>query len=1051
MKKLWRWLNDNFLGLATLFLLAFIPLYPKLPLVDIRNTWVYVRVEDFIVLFVLCYWGLLLVRKKIDLKTPLTVPMLAFWLIGGIATIHGLLLIFPTLAYVYPNVAFFSFVRRIEYMSVFFIAYQAVKDSRIVSYVLAVLSVTVLAVSLYGIGQKYFGFYAFLTMNEEFAKGIPIQLSLLSRVSSTFGGHYDLAAYLVLMLPILISMIFAFRHWFIRVFLFVTSAVGFIVLLMTVSRISIFALLIALGIVFLFQKKKMVLVSAPIVALVALVLISISPTIFARFGNTIKEIDVLVDAKTGEPLGHTKEVPNSYFANKVVKQQFSKSMSNLSAYASPSAVFIFPYTALPEKVDLIVEPNAPSGEDLPSGTGYINLALSPVEKKLGNFYYEPKPSAATTSAEVFTINGDYLLKKVLAYDLSFTTRFQGEWPHALAAFKRNVLVGSGYGSVGLAVDNSYLRMLGEVGLLGFGSFLFIFIIIGVYIRNALPSVDSPKAKSFIIGFIAGAIGLAINALFIDVFEASKIAFSLWLLIGLVFGILRLRQRTTIDLLHAYKRVLTSTGAIIVYILVLTILLYSSTTKNYFVGDDFTWLRWAAECGNKTMTVGRCQPTLSTIFHYFIQSDGFFYRPGAKTYYLLMYWLFWLNQSVYHLVSLALHFFVAVLVYLLAKKMLKNLLLSSFAGLLFLLLSGTSEAIYWVSATGFLFTASFSLLSLLSFIAWEEKKKRVYFIATLGFFMLSLSFHELGLVTPLFYLLYRFTQGSPLRLARILFVPIPLYLFIRYVAHSHWLSGDYSYNILKIPFNAVGNSIGYFLYVLLGPISTPLYLMGRSVLRSHVMVASVIGIFLLLLVIVFSRMIFRKIATQDKKIYVFGLLFFIISLLPFLGLGNMSSRYAYVASIGILFLFVLFMKRLYAVLSTNGSTIAKAGVALVVSTYCLYQIVQIQKIQSDWFEAGEKSRRFIVAMQSAYEDYWASEPIELHLINVPIRNGEAWVFPVGISDAMWMLFRNPHMSVYSWPSYSAALHAVGYTTRTKKIFEFTQDGKIIEKTYTHKSQ
>jgi hypothetical protein len=1042
MKKLFDWCKDNVLLILALLLLVFIPLYPKLPLVDIRNTWVYIRIEDVLVLVVLSYWGMLIVRKKIDLKTPLTVPMLLFWLSGAIATVHGMLLIFPDLAYAYPNVAFLSFIRRIEYMSVFFIAYHAVKDSRIVSYIVVLLSATVFIVSVYGIGQKYFGFYAFLTMNEEFAKGIPIQLSALSRISSTFGGHYDLAAYLVLMLPILISMMFAFKNWLARSILLATSVLGFIVLFLTVSRISFFAFFISIGIVLLFQKKKIVLVSIPLILLAALIAIRISPTISNRFGKTIKEIDILVDAKTGVPIAHTTQVPNTYFVNKLVKQQFSNSISNLAGSASPSSVLVFPYTALPAKVDLFVEPNAPTGEDLPSGTGYINLALSPVKRKLGNFYFEPKPREATTSAEVFVINGDYLVKKVLAYDLSFTTRFQGGWPHTLAAFKRNIFIGSGYGSVGLAVDNSYLRMLGEVGLLGFGSFLFLFIVIGLSIRNALPSITSRIDKSFIIGFLAGAIGLAINALFIDVFEASKVAFSFWLLTGFVIGIIRLYQKAGVDLANAMKRVVSSNIEIAMCFLVAAIVLYSSTTKNYFVGDDFTWFRWAGDSG---------QSAWSTIAHYFTQADGFFYRPGTKIYFLLMYSFFWLNQTAYHFVSVFLHFLVATLVFVLAKKILKGMLLPALAGFLFLLLSGYSEAVHWISATGFLFTASFSLLSLLSYIAWEEKKKIGYFIATFTFLVLSLLFHESGLVTPLFYLLYRSISRGTIRFSKLLLIPIPVYLLVRFFAQSHWLAGDYSYNLVKFPFNAVGNAVGYFFLALFGPVSTSFYQIIRNALREHMVIAGVIAAGVLVFVLWANKILFRKITKGDRKIYVFGLIFFIISLLPFLGLGNMSSRYSYVASIGIVFLLVLFLKKLYEFLLPHGRAIAWGAAAVVLCVFGLFQIIQQQQIHSDWYEAGEKSRKFIVAMQGAYEDYWATEPIELHLVNVPIRSGQAWIFPVGISDALWMLFRNPRMRVYSWPSTSAALNAVGYTSTNKKIFEFTGDGKVDEIRSNSKSE
>ncbi len=1034
MKKLLQWCN--------IFLLVFIPLYPKLPLVDVKNTWVYVRIEDFFVVFVLLLWGFLVATRKVTLKTPLTMPILLFWIAGAVATMHGILLIFPTLQAVYPTVAFLSFLRRMEYMSLFFVAYSAVKDKRYLTTIVAVLVCTLLAVSIYGIGQKYLGFPAFLTMNEEFAKGIPIRLSPLSRISSTFGGHYDLAAYLVLVLPILVSMIFGFRNLFVRGVLVFSALLGFIVLFMTVSRISFFALFLSLGFVIFMQKKKLILFSIPVIVLITLLFVSISPSIYDRFGNTIKAIDVVVDAKTGEAIGHTQEVPNTYFATKIVKQQYARTIQNIYGYASPSASFVVPYLVLPEKVVLLVEPNAPTGEDLPQGTGYINLSLAPIMKKLNNFFYEPKSRVATSAAEVFIINGDFLLKKVFTYDLSFTTRSQGGWPRAMAAFTRNILVGSGYGSVGLAVDNSYLRMLAEVGLLGFASFLAIFIVIGIYIRKILPSVDSVAARSFVIGFVAGLAGLAVNALFIDVFEASKVAFMTWLLAGITLGLLRLYQRKPLDMYKEFQRIATSTPAIAVYIFLLTFLLYSPMTRNNFVGDDFTWFRWVADRPINAETISR----------YFTQSEGFFYRPGTKIYFLIMYTVFWLNQNAYHMVSLVLHGAVALLVYLLAKKLLKHSFLAGATGFLFLILSGYSEAVHWISATGFLFSAGFTLLSLLSFIAWEESSKKRYGIATVACVVLSLLFHEIGIVSPFLILVYRsiFSQFVSLRqlwsdrVSKLLLLPLPFYILIRYLSRSHWLSGDYNYNVFRLPFNIVGNAFGYLMLGIFGPLTQPLYQLVRSGFRIHIAFAAFFIVIAGIIIAWVFQKYYRSFQKEDRKIVLFGLLFFLVSLLPFLGLGNMSSRYSYLSSIGVVFVLVIAVKQLYAFLLQSGRAIAGAGITVLVCVFVLLQIIQQQQITADWYQAGEKSRRFIVSMAGEYEDTWATAPVEFHFVNVPIRNGEAWVFPVGIPDALWLMYRNPNTRVFTWSTLPQAFAVVSAGVSTQKVFEFDGSGMVIER-------
>lgn len=1082
--KILHWALDNILFVFTLFLLAFIPLYPKLPILDVVNTWVYVRAEDFVVVCVLLVWMFLFLSRRITLRTPLTMPILLFWMTGAIATIHGVLLIFPGLANVFPNVAFLSFLRRIEYLSLFFVAYSGMKDKRFLPLVVVVLSLTLLFVSLYGFGQKYIGFPAYLTMNEEFAKGEAIRLSALSRVPSTFGGHYDLAAYLVFIIPILTSMVFGFKNLFIRLMLLGSVFLGFILLFMTVSRVSFFVLLVSLFVVILFQKKKLLLFSLPVVILFGIIFLSSSSNLLQRFGNTVKEVDVLVDAKTGEAIGHPQVVPAKYFENKVIMQDFALQNKVTVDLATPSGKLATPsgrvlYTSLPENVVLLVPPNAPTGESLPQGTGYINLSLSPVTKRLGEYFYEvpQKNTEATRSADVIIIHGNYLVKKASAYDLSFTTRFQGEWPHALEAFKRNVFFGSGYSSISLAVDNNYLRILGEVGLFGFISFLALFLAIGIFIRKTLPEVDSPLAKSFVLGFVAGVLGLALNAILIDVFEASKIAFLLWLLTGVTLGLLNLYQRKYEDLhteepekefvqhdmqatsqhssghrwgvemYSEFKKAAFSPFAIVLYIGVLSAIIFSPMIGNYFVADDFTWFRWAADCES----VHGCPSVFGRVLEYFTKTDGFFYRPGTKVYFLLMYSIFWLNQTMYHIVSIFLHFVNVVLVFFLAKKILKNSFSSFLCALLFLILSSYSEAVFWISATGHLLNAMFMLLSVLFFILWEEKKKTFFFVISFASLVFSLLFHELGVVTPLLLLLYKFVFDDSFKPSAIfhkvhymlLFLPLVPYLLLRFLSGSHWQGGDYNYNIIKLPFNIVGNIIGYVLLTLIGPLWLSFYQALRNVLKTQLPVAIIIFLVLVVLFFLAYRIIAKRIEGEDKKTVVFSLFFFIIALLPFLGLGNIASRYSYLAAFGIILLFVFFMQKFYRYLLINGKDIATSVLVLAISFFCLLHVIQLQQIHGDWHEAGLKARRFLVSIESVYVDSWAKDPLELYFVNIPIRQGEAWVYPVGLSDALWFAFRNPNINVHQTNSVEEALSRIDSSVN-EKVFEFDDSGKITER-------
>jgi len=1034
--KIIRFIKNNALFSATLFLLAFIPLYPKLPIVNVRNTWVYVRLEDFAVLSILLFWIFLFLKKKVTLKTPITVPILIYWVIGGIATLHGVLLLFPLLTGVFANVAFLSYLRRIEYMSLFFVAYSSVKNKDALKYVGIALPFILLAIVGYGFGQHFLGFPAFLTMNEEFAKGIPITLSALSRVPSTFAGQYDLAAYLVLVIPIIVSLAFGFKNWLIKLFLLLTSTLAFGLLFLTVSRVSFVVLLFSLAVLLVAQKKKIVVAS--LIVLTALLLV-FSPTLLKRFTSTVSRVNVLVDTKTGTALGNVKQVPAVYFKDKLVVLQYADPRT-----ASFSAVKV-PFEMIPSTAQLLIPSNAPNGETLPQGTSYINLPLSPVIAASKVYFYEKPGEKVGTQSAAHEISGDFVVKRAKAYDLSFTTRFQGEWPKTLLAFERNIFLGSGYGSVSLAVDNDYLRLLGESGLLGFIAFFSVFAIAGIYIKKIFPKVNSPIARSFILGFAAGTLGLVLNAILIDVFEASKIAFVYWLLMGVVLGTLTLYKDSEINLLKEFKKVLTSTVAVIVYLFIGTLTLFSTAASYYFVGDDFTWLRWAQDCGSCNLA--------KNVFGYFTNSGGFFYRPGTKVYFDLMYRFFWLNQTSYHLVSIAAHFIVALLVFFVLKKIVKNFAFSVACAFVFLILSGYSESVFWISSTGFLFNAAFSLLGLLSFIYWREKGKKFYIAASVICLIVGMFFHEVGVIAPILLIAYDVVFVQNLNLRKLMsekayllvLSPLAFYLPLRFVASSHWFNGDYSYNLVKLPFNVVGNLIGYISLVAIGPMTTPIYENLRNFSKGHVIAVAALLIILVVFLVVLYKKLIGRINLQDKKILIFGFSFFVISLLPFLGLGNITSRYSYLPSIGVAIIVVFVFTKIYVFLMQSGKQVAILISVIIVITFVSSHLFQTQKISGDWKNAGLRSKGVLTALEYIYVHY----PQYSKDIYLPIRQGDAWVFPVGLQDAVWLDISSKDFVIHQAGSSEEAFNLIGDSMG--KVFQFDDKGIFVEMIKTSSGQ
>ena len=120
---------------------------------------------------------------------------------------------------------------------------------------------------------------------------------------------------------------------------------------------------------------------------------------------------------------------------------------------------------------------------------------------------------------------------------SLSIRLNIEWPRALRAFYKNPFYGTGYSSLGLATDNDFLRMLGEVGLFGTVSFLLLLTMIikklWYRFRNS-----SGFDKYLLVGILSMLVAFLANAVFIDVFEASKTAAIFWMIIGVGISVNR---------------------------------------------------------------------------------------------------------------------------------------------------------------------------------------------------------------------------------------------------------------------------------------------------------------------------------------------------------------------------------------------------------------------------------------------------------------------------------------------------------------------------------
>lgn len=432
-----------------------VPLYPKFPFITVPGTFVSIRLEDLLIAILSIVLGVaLLPNLNKFLRDKVMQAILIFIAVGFLSLVSA---IFLTKS-VSSSIGFLHWARRVEYLIPFFAArYVMLKDRSSLKFYFKLLPIIVGVAFLYGLGQRYLSWPVIITQNQEYAKGIALRWIPGSHINSTFAGHYDLASFLVLILPIQASGIFVFKSKLSKGVLTGVFLSGLWLMASAVSRISIASYLMSATLALIIVRKFKAI---PLVVIVSIFIFSQTSAVITRYTRII-------------------DVVRSKIVNQVDK------MSTAIDYSVQARV--------------LTPPPDPRVED-------------------------QKPSSQPE-------------------DRSSSIRLNVEWPRAIRAFSKNPLLGTGYSSITLATDNDYLRLLGESGLLGFLSFALVFIRMAEVVLKKLPFVRSYSGLElvFISGFIAAIPGIFVNAVFIDIFEASKFAIVFWMLAGFAYALLNTQK------------------------------------------------------------------------------------------------------------------------------------------------------------------------------------------------------------------------------------------------------------------------------------------------------------------------------------------------------------------------------------------------------------------------------------------------------------------------------------------------------------------------------
>lgn len=307
----------------------------------------------------------------------------------------------------------------------------------------------------------------------------------------------------------------------------------------------------------------------------------------------------------------------------------------------------------------------------------------------------------------------------------------------------------------------------------------------------------------------------------------------------------------------------------------------------------------------------------------------FYRPLQAVSFAIDYSIWKLNPFGYHLASLLLHIFNSTLVYLIAIAVAAHPYAAFITALLFGIAPAISSTTYYIPARSDLLMAFFVFLSILLFIKYREKEKKIFYVISIVSFALSLLCKEMAVVLPILLVIEIFRQGKrDIKSFKVLLPYLTIlliYIFLR-VTILNFAKGVNLFINLGFPSTVPLwermvtdiKIIPMYLRILLLPFGLHIEWFvkpAKTLFQPDILISMAILIFIILAI--------KKISRKHKLV-LFGSLWFFFGLIPVLNIYPISvffgEGWLYVPSVGFFIIFgVIFqdiiMPRLGKILSS----------------------------------------------------------------------------------------------------------------------------------------
>lgn len=435
--------------------------------------------------------------------------------------------------------------------------------------------------------------------------------------------------------------------------------------------------------------------------------------------------------------------------------------------------------------------------------------------------------------------------------------------------------------------------------------------------------------------------------------------------------------------------------IFIGLVLLGLLLFSNIINSFFLSDDFVFIDSV-----------KSQKNLLNLW-----VNPLFVRPVVMFSYSLDFLLWDLNPTGYHLTNILLHSVNAFLVFLFCSSLLgffdfeKNIKfrISLFAGILFLVFSGHSESVSWISGRTDVLATLFVLVSFCCYLDFKKTGRKTAVILSYLFFILALMSKESVIVYPLlifvFDLIQRKKESRRSNFLKTLtiqngvfFLLLAGYFVFRFLVLGSFLkiSGEFQTN-----FGVILSNFMFYVSRSLFPFQL-LKTVWNTLLSGDAGLGEIF--FKSLIFIVFFGgllMLFIKAKKKEKGLVGFVGIAFLISLIPVLNwrisIGDtQNERFLYFPSIFISLLIVL---AVYLVFKRKLLRNILLVLLVIVHIGFLYHS------NINWKAAGTVSRGMLFSFVAEVKENSVENSEKIFILNLPDSLNGAYIARNGFYESL----------------------------------------------------